>query len=42
MAAATADLAEIIRTIKHRFKQIQYRPDIVDGCLAGTGLASHE
>nr|WP_242641177.1 transposase [Streptomyces kasugaensis] len=36
---AAADLAQITRAVKHRLKQIQYRPDLVDGCLAGTGLA---
>jgi transposase len=35
---AAADLAEITRAVKRRLKQIQYRPDLVDGCLAGTGL----
>lgn len=27
--------------VKHRLKQLQYRPDLVDGCLAGTGLSLH-
>ncbi|MEU9269126.1 transposase [Streptomyces sp. NPDC048251] len=35
---AAADLAQITRAVKRRLKQIQYRPDLVDGCLAGTGL----
>ncbi|MFB7541799.1 transposase [Streptomyces zaomyceticus] len=35
---AAADLGQITRVVKHRLKQIQYRPDLVDGCLAGTGL----
>ncbi|MFJ2781928.1 transposase [Kitasatospora sp. NPDC087315] len=35
---AAADLGQITRAVKHRLKQIQYRPDLVDGCLAGTGL----
>lgn len=39
---AAADLAQITKAVKRRLKQIQYRPDIVDGCLAGTGLAIHE
>ncbi|WP_257585884.1 MULTISPECIES: transposase [unclassified Streptomyces] len=39
---AAADLAQITKAVKRRLKQIQYRPDIVDGCLAGTGLALHE
>lgn len=39
---AAADLAQITTAVKRRFKQIQYRPDIVDGCLASTGLAIHE
>ncbi|MFC8260703.1 transposase [Streptomyces sp. NPDC057291] len=35
---AAANLGQITRAVKHRLKQIQYRPDLVDGCLAGTGL----
>ncbi|MFJ8009906.1 helix-turn-helix domain-containing protein [Streptomyces fagopyri] len=35
---AAADLGQVTRAVKHRLKQIQYRPDLVDGCLAGTGL----
>ncbi|MFF3543264.1 winged helix-turn-helix domain-containing protein [Streptomyces platensis] len=34
---AAADLADI-RAVNRRLKQIQYRPDVVDGCLTGTGL----
>ncbi|MFD8277572.1 transposase [Streptomyces flaveolus] len=36
---AAADLGQITRAVKRRLKQIQYRPDLVNGCLAGTGLA---
>ncbi|MFF4567846.1 transposase [Streptomyces sp. NPDC001435] len=36
---AAADLSQITRAVKHRLKQIQYRPEVVDGCLAGTGLS---
>ncbi|MFD7082395.1 DDE endonuclease [Streptomyces sp. NPDC059918] len=36
---AAADLRQITRAVKRRLKQIQYRPDVVDGCLAGTGLS---
>ncbi|BDH12747.1 hypothetical protein HOK021_39260 [Streptomyces hygroscopicus] len=35
---AAADLDEITRAVKRRLKQIQYRPDLVDACLASTGL----
>ncbi|WP_369392474.1 transposase [Streptomyces sp. CG1] len=35
---AAADLGQITRAVKRKLKQIQYRPDLVDGCLAGTGL----
>jgi len=35
---AAADLGEITRVAKRRLKQIQYHPDLVDGCLTGTGL----
>ncbi|MFD0396032.1 transposase [Streptomyces nogalater] len=34
---AAAGLDQITRAVKHRLKQIQYRPDAVDGCLADTG-----
>ncbi|MEV7147714.1 transposase [Streptomyces sp. NPDC093084] len=36
---AAADLSQITRAVKRRLKKIQYRPHVVDGCLAGTGLA---
>jgi transposase len=35
---AAADLGQITRAVKHRLKKIQYRPELVDGCLATTGL----
>ncbi|MEY2242384.1 hypothetical protein AB8A21_05455 [Streptomyces sp. BF23-18] len=35
---AAADLSQITRAVKHRLKQIQHHPDLVDGCLSGTGL----
>ncbi|MFF7441730.1 transposase [Streptomyces sp. NPDC008122] len=35
---AAADLSQITRALKRRLKQIQYRRDLLDGCLAGTGL----
>ncbi|MFF0477845.1 transposase [Streptomyces sp. NPDC004284] len=35
---AAADLGQITRAVKRRLKQIQHHPDLVDGCLAGTGL----
>ncbi|MET7296597.1 transposase [Streptomyces griseoloalbus] len=36
---AAADLGEITRVVKRRLKGIQYRPDLVDGCIAATGLS---
>ncbi|PSM41443.1 DDE endonuclease [Streptomyces dioscori] len=36
---AAADLGQITSTVKRRLKQIQYRPDVVDGCLVGAGLS---
>ncbi|MFG2266563.1 transposase [Streptomyces sp. NPDC048720] len=38
---AAADLGEITRAVKHRLKKIQYRPDLIDCCLVGTGLSPH-
>lgn len=35
---AAADLGEITSAVKRRLKGIQYRPDLVDGCIAATGL----
>nr|WP_157537295.1 hypothetical protein [Kitasatospora azatica] len=35
---AAADLSQITRAVRRRLKRIQYRPDLVDGCLAETGL----
>ncbi|MGW7824580.1 IS630 family transposase [Streptomyces puniciscabiei] len=35
---AAANLSQITRAIRGRLKRIQYRPDLVDGCLAETGL----
>ncbi|MFE2285494.1 transposase [Streptomyces sp. NPDC059443] len=35
---AAANLDQMARTVKRSLKQIQYRPHLVDGCLAGTGL----
>ncbi|SEM25608.1 hypothetical protein SAMN05414137_121171, partial [Streptacidiphilus jiangxiensis] len=35
---AAADLSQITRAVKRRLKRIQYRPDLVDGCLTATGL----
>ncbi|POX46235.1 hypothetical protein C3488_27075 [Streptomyces sp. Ru72] len=35
---AAADLAQIMRTVKRRPRQLQYRPEVIDGCLTCTGL----
>ena len=35
---AAADQAGVVRIIKRKLKKIQYRPHLIDGCLAGTGL----
>ncbi len=36
---AAADLTQITRAVKRKLKMLQYRPEVLDGCLAGTGLA---
>ncbi|GHG45084.1 hypothetical protein Shyd_85510 [Streptomyces hydrogenans] len=36
---AAADLGEITRAVKHRLKKLQYHPDLLDGCIAATGLS---
>ena len=35
---AAADQAALVRIIKRKLKKIQYRPALIEGCLAGTGL----
>jgi transposase len=35
---AAADLDGLVRIIKRKLKKIQYRPYLIDGFLAGTGL----
>jgi transposase len=35
---AAADLDALVRIVKRKLKKIQYRPHLIDGCLAGTGL----
>ncbi len=35
---AAADQASLARIIKRKLKKIHYRPHLIDGCLAGTGL----
>ncbi|MFE5192068.1 transposase [Streptomyces sp. NPDC056628] len=35
---AAGDLTQITQAVKRRLKRIQYRPELVDGCLATTGL----
>ena len=36
---AAADLDGLVRIIKRKLKKIQYRPHLINGCLAATGLA---
>jgi hypothetical protein len=35
---AAADLGQITRAVKRKLKMLQYRPEVINGCLAGTGL----
>lgn len=35
---AAADPEGLVRIVKRKLKKIQYRPHLIDGCLAGTGL----
>jgi hypothetical protein len=37
---AAPDLAGLVPTIKRKLKKIQYRPHLIDGCLARTGLTT--
>lgn len=36
---AAANLADVTQAVKRGLKRLQCRPDVIDGCLAGTGLA---
>jgi hypothetical protein len=36
---AVASFAHLVQVIRHGLKMIQYRPALIEGCLAGTGLA---
>ena len=36
--AATSTLDDLHRVIRNRLKRIQYRPELIDGFLAQTGL----
>jgi hypothetical protein len=38
MANFAADLDSLVRIVKRELKKIQYRPRLIGGCLAGTGL----
>ncbi|MEU7728599.1 hypothetical protein AB0B78_25695 [Streptomyces sp. NPDC040724] len=35
---AAANLDQLTRAVKHKLKQIQYRPHLIDGCIASTEL----
>ncbi|MEU0039206.1 transposase [Streptomyces sp. NPDC006333] len=35
---AAADFGQITRAVKRKLKMLQYRPEVIDGCLAGTDL----
>lgn len=35
---AAADLGQVTRAVKRKLKMLQYRPEVIDGCLTATGL----
>ncbi|MEU8706833.1 hypothetical protein [Streptomyces sp. NPDC048565] len=35
---AAANLNQVTRAVKRKLKMIQYRPHLIDGCLAGAGM----
>jgi hypothetical protein len=35
---AVASFGNLVQVIRHGLKKIQYRPGLIEGCLAGTGL----
>jgi hypothetical protein len=38
-ARAVASFAHLVQVIRHGLKKIQHQPRLIEGCLAGTGLA---
>jgi hypothetical protein len=36
---AVASFTHLVQVIGHCLKKIQYQPGLIEGCLAGTGLA---
>ncbi|MCX4993534.1 transposase [Streptomyces sp. NBC_00568] len=36
---AAAGLGQVTRAVRRKLKMLQYRPEAIGGCLAGTGLA---
>jgi hypothetical protein len=36
---AITSFARLLQVIRHGLKIIQYQPGLIEGCLAGTGLA---
>jgi hypothetical protein len=38
---AATGIGHLAAVIKHGLKRLQYRPALLDGCLAGTGLRLH-
>ncbi|MFF0479155.1 hypothetical protein [Streptomyces sp. NPDC004284] len=34
----SAGLGQITRAVKRKLKMLQYRPQVIDGCFAETGL----
>ena len=36
---AVASFGHLVQVIRHGLKKIQYQPSLIEGCLAGTGLA---
>lgn len=36
---SVADLGQITRTVKRELTTLQHQPQLLDGCLTGTGLA---
>jgi hypothetical protein len=37
---AAPGLGHLVRIVKRKLKKIQYRPHLIDGCLAATGLTT--
>ncbi|MFD8804329.1 hypothetical protein [Streptomyces sp. NPDC059597] len=39
MAVDAAELGQSTQAVERKLMMLRYRPEVIDGCLAGTGIA---